>query len=71
MSLFKNIRFGEKLTMQIRCEFFNVFNHPSFSNPSATLVTTSSGTITAATFGNITSTSNNPRQIQLGARLTF
>jgi outer membrane receptor protein involved in Fe transport len=71
MSLFKNIRFGEKLTMQIRGEFFNVFNHPSFSNPSATLVTTSSGTITAATFGNITSTSNNPRQIQLGARLTF
>ena len=71
MSLFKNIRFGEKVTMQIRGEFFNVFNHPSFSNPGATLVTTSSGTISASTFGNITSTSNNPRQIQLGARLTF
>ena len=71
MSLFKNIRVGEKVAMQIRGEFFNVFNHPSFSNPSATLVTTSSGTISASSFGNITSTSNNPRQIQLGARLTF
>jgi hypothetical protein len=71
MSLFKNIRFGERVTMQIRGEFFNIFNHPSFSNPSATLVTTSSGTISASSFGNITSTSNNPRQIQLGARLTF
>jgi hypothetical protein len=57
--------------MQFRGEFFNVFNHPSFSNPGATLITTSSGTISASTFGNITSTSNNARQIQLGARLTF
>ena len=71
LSLFKNIQFGEKLKLQIRGEFFNAFNHPSFSNPGATLVTTSSGTISAASFGNITSTSNNPRQIQLGCRLTF
>jgi len=71
MSLFKNIRIGERVKIQIRGEFFNVFNHPSFSNPGATLVTTSSGSISAASFGNITSTSNNPRQIQLGARLTF
>ena len=71
MSLFKNVKIGEKVTMQIRGEFFNAFNHPSFSNPSATLVTTSSGSISAASFGNITSISNNPRQIQMGARLTF
>ena len=71
MSLFKNIRIAEKATLQIRGEFFNIFNHPSFSNPSATLITTSSGTISASSFGNITSTSNNPRQIQLGARLAF
>ncbi|HEY3838215.1 MAG TPA: TonB-dependent receptor [Bryobacteraceae bacterium] len=71
MSLFKNVRIRERATVQIRGEFFNVFNHPSFSNPTATLVTTSSGSISASSFGNITSTSNNPRQIQLGARLTF
>jgi outer membrane receptor protein involved in Fe transport len=70
-SLFKNIRIGERLTMQIRGEFFNIFNHPSFSNPGATLTTNTTGITSAATFGNITSTSNNPRQIQLGARLTF
>ncbi len=70
-SLFKNIRFRERATLQIRGEFFNVFNHPSFSNPGGTLTTSSSGTISASNFGNITSTSNNPRQIQLGARITF
>ncbi|MEO7142424.1 MAG: TonB-dependent receptor, partial [Bryobacteraceae bacterium] len=52
MSLFKNIRLGERVTMQLRGEFFNAFNHPSFSNPGATLVTTSSGSISASSFGN-------------------
>ena len=71
MSLFKNVTIRERVTLRIRGEFFNVFNHPSFANPSATLVTTSSGSISAASFGNITAISNNPRQIQMGARLTF
>ena len=32
-STLKNFRFGERLTMQFRAEFFNVFNHPNFANP--------------------------------------
>jgi outer membrane receptor protein involved in Fe transport len=71
MSLFKIFPIGERVNLQLRGEFFNIFNHPSFSNPSATLVTSSSGSISAASFGNITSTSNNPRQIQLALRVTF
>lgn len=70
-SLFKNIRVTERMTMQIRGEFFNLFNHPSFSNPNATLTTNTTGITSTSGFGSITSTSNNPRQIQLGARLTF
>jgi len=31
--LFKNTDLGEKLKLQIRLDFFNVFNHPNFSNP--------------------------------------
>jgi hypothetical protein len=29
----KNFRFGERLNMQFRAEFFNIFNHPNFANP--------------------------------------
>ena len=63
VSFFKNIPIKERLALQIRSEFFNLFNHPAFSNPNSTFNT--------ATFGSITSTSNNNRQIQFAARLTF
>jgi hypothetical protein len=32
-SAMKNFRFGERLSMQFRAEFFNLFNHPNFANP--------------------------------------
>lgn len=32
-SAMKNFRFGERLGMQFRAEFFNLFNHPNFANP--------------------------------------
>jgi len=32
-SVFKNIRFGERVSGQFRAEFFNVLNHPNFANP--------------------------------------
>lgn len=32
-STMKNFRFGERLNMQFRAEFFNIFNHPNFANP--------------------------------------
>lgn len=32
-SIAKNTALGEKLKMQWRVDFFNVFNHPNFSNP--------------------------------------
>lgn len=62
-SLFKDFAIRERARFQLRGEFFNTLNHPSFSNPGAVLG--------SATFGDITSTSNNNREIQLAAKLTF
>jgi hypothetical protein len=33
MSISKNWKFAERLTMQFRAEMFNVTNHPNFANP--------------------------------------
>jgi hypothetical protein len=32
-SVMKNFRLGERVGMQFRAEFFNLFNHPNFANP--------------------------------------
>jgi hypothetical protein len=59
--------FRERAKLEIRADFFNLFNHAEFNNPSTT--------ITSATFGQISSTGtgNDPmtRVIQLAVRFTF
>lgn len=62
-SLFRNFSLFQKVNLQFRSEFFNVLNHPNFSNPDAGLED--------ATYGQITSTTGNPREIQLALKLTF
>jgi len=62
--LFKNLPLGgERVKLQLRGEAFNVFNTPSFSNPSATFGT--------ATFGSIGSTLIPNRQLQVAAKIIF
>jgi hypothetical protein len=63
VSLIKNIRLYEGLSLELRGEAFNVLNKAAFSMPNAT--------VGGAGFGYITSTSNSPRNIQLGAKLHF
>ncbi len=64
ISLFKNFPIKEqRIRLQFRFEMFNAFNHANFSNPAATFGTSS--------FGNITSTSTNARNIQLALKLLF
>jgi hypothetical protein len=62
---FKKTTFGpdQRLGLEFRAEFFNVFNHPQFAAPN-----TSVGN---ANFGVVTSQYNLPRLIQFGLRLTF
>ncbi len=66
----KNTNIGEKLKVGLSADFFNIFNHENFANP--TLSFTS-----PATFGVITSTytppnrTNSARWIELGLRVDF
>jgi outer membrane receptor protein involved in Fe transport len=63
-ALFKRTPITDRFTLEFRAEFFNILNHPSFGLPAADITT-------PATVGRITSTANEPRNIQFGLRLSF
>ena len=77
----KHIALGEsngRWNLQLRGEFFNAFNTPQFSDPNnnaGTVIKNPGGTfgtfVPSPTFGRITSTSVNPRVIQLAVKLIF
>ncbi len=62
LMLAKNFR-TEGLNVQFRTEFFNAFNHPSFNQPNRVLDATSFGTITSTLLEN--------RQIQFGLKINY
>jgi hypothetical protein len=63
-ALFKNIPLGgERRSLQFRGEFFNLFNHPIFGQPSATAGTPQ--------FGEIAGTAFDSREIQLALKIIF
>src|SRR6185369_16686983 len=72
LSVLKTTRIRENHTLQFRAEFFNAFNHPQFTNPNY-----GQGAIyglpnfAAGNFGQITSTSVNPRVIQFALKYIF
>ena len=68
-ALLKNTRITENKMLQFRAEFFNLFNHPQFNSPNFGNPTLPS--VGTANFGYITSTSVNPRVIQLGLKFLF
>jgi hypothetical protein len=52
----------ERTSLEFRAEFFNIFNHAQFTNPS--------GDITSSTFGQVTN-ARDPRIGQVALRLNF
>jgi hypothetical protein len=62
-SLLKDTHLTERLNMQFRAEFFNIFNHPTFATPTST--------IGNGSFGLSTATQSTERQIQFAVRLIF
>jgi hypothetical protein len=67
-SVVKSTRVGgihEDAVLQFRAEFFNLFNHPQFNIPAGLNFSS------AASFGQITSTSVNPRIVQLALKYVF
>ena len=85
--MFKNTALTERVQLQIRAEFFNLFNHPNFSNPSMPNFISDIGSPDPATgqhagFYSINATgdvgignpflgSGGPRGVQFAAKITF
>ena len=65
LAVFKRTTFGptERMGLEFRAEFFNLFNHPQFGPPDTFLPD--------ATFGSINKTVNNPRLIQFALKFVF
>jgi hypothetical protein len=63
LSLAKDTSLRESLHLKIEAGFFNAWNHPHFGSPNSTFGTGSFGTITYDQLP--------PREIQLGAKLSF
>ncbi len=72
MSLLKNIKITEKVNLQFRSEFFNIFNHTNFvlASISAASSQTTNNRITLGNFGQAGATLNS-RNIQFGLKLSF
>ncbi len=80
-SLTKDTKLGERLGLEFRAEFFNIFNHANFNVPVNTQGPNGNGGNGDAVFlpgglpapnaGRIFQTVTSPRQIQFGLKLTF
>jgi hypothetical protein len=68
-TVMKNTQITERHSIQFRAEFFNLFNHAQFSNPAA--FPAGFADVNSPSFGQITSTSVNPRVIQLALKYSF
>jgi hypothetical protein len=70
MSLAKHWTLFERLSLQFRSEFFNLFNHTNLNAPNPVVYAASTGG-SSPTAGVITSTATTSRQIQLGLKLVW
>jgi hypothetical protein len=68
-SLAKNFSFGERIRLELRSDWVNVFNHPSLGIPGQSLGGANFGEINAATQNGGVAVA--PRSGQLSARVTF
>jgi hypothetical protein len=70
LSLTKTFSFSERLNLQFRSEFFNIFNHTNFNVPNPVVLSAATGG-PSPTAGVITATSTTSRQIQFGLKLLW
>ena len=68
LAAIKNVKIVERMSFQLRAEFFNAFNHESFSNVDNSL--SDSPIYGGSGFGQING-GHSPRRIQIGAKLIF
>jgi hypothetical protein len=79
LNVSKNLRFSERYRLQLRAEFFNIFNHTIFDDVSQTIPDRSptdaafnsiQNLIAVSPFGQFVRT-RDPRQVQLGVKFNF
>ena len=81
-SIIKRFPISESKNIELRVEFFNLFNHVNFANPIGNFnavpplsIDPNTGRIVnladLGDFGRINSTSNNPRLIQLAVKFNY
>jgi hypothetical protein len=73
ISLLKTTKITERQMVQFRAEFFNTFNHAQFNNPNTNggFLSNAIPNLSSGSFGQITTTSVNPRVIQFALKYFF
>ena len=70
-ALIKNFKLTERQQLRFTTDFFNIWNHANFANPSINDVETIGTNPAASPFGKIFSTVGTPRLIQFSLRYAF
>jgi hypothetical protein len=73
-SLIKNVPIREAMSVQLRFEGFNVYNHVVWSEPGASISPSYSSSTSAVSYGSagvVSSIASTPRELQLAAKFTF
>ncbi len=65
VAIFKDTKITERISVELRMEALNVFNHPGF------VVTSANMDINSQLFGQINTQANIPRELQFALRLKF
>jgi outer membrane receptor protein involved in Fe transport len=73
MTFSKSTAITERLKLELRGDFFNVFNHAEFANPSTSIASSNFGRITRTGDPTIGVAPADPKQriIQIGAKISF
>ena len=70
-SLFRTIPIHRSLSLELRMDAFNAFNHPVFGNPSTSLTSASYGEVTGTAGTGVNGTAGAPRALQFAGTLRF
>jgi hypothetical protein len=71
MSFLKHFKIGERQEVRFAADFFNLWNHTNFGDPSVTDIEAYLASPTNSPFGKIAQTTGNPRLIQFSLRWAF
>ena len=71
VSFLKHFKIGERNDIRFAADFFNLWNHTNFANPTVTDVEAYLASPTTSPFGRIVQTNGNPRLIQFSLRWAF